>query len=76
MKDKINLQFSAAQALGSVQVKVINVFGQVVAVKTIAVLEGTLSVQIPADNIAKGYYYVMVIGKDNGVLQNINLEKR
>ena len=76
MKDKIKLQFSAAQALGSVQVKVINVFGQVVAVKTIAVLEGTLSVQIPADNIAKGYYYVMVIGKDNGVFQNINLEKR
>lgn len=75
VKDKINLQISAAQALGNVQVKLINVLGQVVSSKTINVADGISSVQLPSDNIAKGYYHVIVIGKDNTILQNINLEK-
>ena len=73
---EIKLQLSTVESLGNIQIKVLNVLGQVVANQTTAVSSGVSMINIPANNLSKGYYHLLILNKNNEVIQNINMEKQ
>ncbi len=74
--NSLNLRFSSVQNLGNVQIKFIDVLGQVVTSRITNITLGTSTVQIPFNKFAKGYYRVVVTDRDNNILQNLNVEKQ
>ena len=76
VKNTINLQFSAIGNLGKITVKVFDVLGREVTVKAANIQNGISSMQIPSDNLTKGFYRVVVLDKGNNIVQKINVEKQ
>ena len=76
VRNTINLQFSAIQDLGKVYLKLFDGLGREIAVKAAIIEKGVSVTQLPAINLAKGYYHLVVLDKDSQIIKEINVEKQ
>jgi len=76
VRNTINLQFNALEDLGKVNVKLFDGLGREIAVKAAIIEQGVSVAQLPAINLAKGYYHLVVLDKDSHIIKKINVEKQ
>ena len=73
--DNIKISITAVEDLGSVQLKLFNLVGQLLLMKTSKVTNGTTNLEVKAGSLSAGLYRLVISDKNNTILVSRNFQK-